>query len=43
VSLVYAQNGDATALEKIANLHRASIVQPLRAKSAGVVKKWMRN
>src|SRR6266567_5271925 len=39
VSLVYAQDGDATALEKILELHRAPVVQPLRAKSAGVVKK----
>ena len=39
VSLVYAQDGDATALEKIVELHRAPVVQPLRAKSAGVVKK----
>jgi len=39
VSLVYAQDGDATALEKIIDLHRAPIVKPLRAKSAGVVKK----
>src|SRR6266404_2432285 len=39
VSLVYAQDGDATALEKILELHRAAVVQPLCAKSAGVVKK----
>ncbi len=39
VSLVYAQDGDATALEKILELHRAPVVQPLCAKSAGVVKK----
>jgi pyrimidine-nucleoside phosphorylase len=39
ISLVYAQDGDATALEKIVELHRAPIVQPLRAKAAGVVKK----
>ncbi len=39
VALVYAQDGDATALEKILELHRAPVVQPLRAKSAGVVKK----
>jgi len=39
VSLVYAQDGDATALEKILELHRAPIVKPLPAKSAGVVKK----
>jgi pyrimidine-nucleoside phosphorylase len=39
ISLVYAQDGDATALEKITEVHRAPIVQPLRAKSAGIVKK----
>jgi len=39
VSLVYAQDGDATMLEKILEQHRALIVQPWPAKSAGVVKK----
>ena len=39
VSLVYAQDGDATMLEKILDQHRAQIVQPWPAKSAGVVKK----
>ena len=39
VSLVHAQDGDATALEKITDLHRAPIVKSLPAKSAGVVKK----
>ena len=39
VSLVYAQDGDATALETILEQHRAPIVQPWPAKSAGVVKK----
>src|SRR5256714_3589865 len=39
VSLVYAQDGDATALEKILEQHRAPIVQPWPAKSAGKVKK----
>src|SRR5438445_918434 len=29
VSLVYAQDGDATALEKIVDLHRAPVIQPL--------------
>src|SRR5882762_2829127 len=37
VSLVYAQDGDATMLEKILDQHRAQIVQPWPAKSAGVV------
>jgi thymidine phosphorylase len=39
VSLVYAQDGDATTLEKILDFHRASIVRPWPAKSAGTVKK----
>ncbi len=39
VSVVYAQDGDATTLEKILEVHRAPIIQPLRAKSAGTVKK----
>ena len=39
VSLVYAQDGDATSLEQILEQHRALIVQPWPAKSAGVVKK----
>jgi len=39
VSLVYAQDGDATMLEKLLEQHRAPIVQPWPAKSAGTVKK----
>jgi len=39
VSLVYAQDGDATALETILDVHRAPIVQPLPAKLSGIVKK----
>jgi pyrimidine-nucleoside phosphorylase len=39
VSLVYAQDGDATSLEQILEQHRALIVQPWPAKSAGLVKK----
>jgi len=39
VSLVYAQDGDATMLEKILDQHQAPIIQPWPAKSAGVVKK----
>ncbi len=35
----YAQDGDATMLEQILEQHRALIVQPWPAKSAGVVKK----
>jgi thymidine phosphorylase len=39
VAMVYAQDGDATALEKITELHKAPIIHPLRARSAGVVQK----
>ena len=39
ISLVYAQDGDATALEKIEQQHRAPIIQPLLAPSAGIVKR----
>ena len=39
VSLVYAQDGDATALEKILEQHQAPVIQPWPAKSAGTVKK----
>jgi pyrimidine-nucleoside phosphorylase len=39
VSIVYSQDGDATALEKILDLHRAPVIQPLPAKTAGTVKK----
>lgn len=39
VSLVYAQDGDATMLEKILDEHRAPVVHPLAAKKNGSVKK----
>ena len=39
VSLVYAQDGDATMVEKILEQHRAPIIQTWPAKSAGQVKK----
>ena len=39
VSLVYAQDGDATTVEKILEQHRAPIIQPWPAKSAGIIKK----
>ena len=39
VSLVYAQDGDATMLEKLLEQHRAPIIQPWPAKAAGTVKK----
>jgi pyrimidine-nucleoside phosphorylase len=38
-SLVYAQDGDATMLEKLLEQHRAPIAQPWPAKAAGTVKK----
>ncbi len=38
VSLVYAQDGDATALEKVAQIHAAPWIKPIPAKSQGVVK-----
>ena len=39
ISLVYAQDGDASSLEKIADVHRAPIIHPLLARSGGKVKK----
>jgi pyrimidine-nucleoside phosphorylase len=39
ISLVYAQDGDASSLEKLGELHRAPVVKPFPAKSAGTVKK----
>ena len=39
ISLVYAQDGDASSLEKIADVHRAPIIHPFLAQSAGTVKK----
>jgi len=39
VSLVYAQDGDATMLEKLLEQHRAPIIEPWPAKAAGIVKK----
>jgi len=39
ISLVYAQDGDASSLEKLGGLHRAPIVHPLPAKEAGTVKR----
>ncbi len=37
VALVYAQDGDASALEKITELHKAPLIHPLRAPRAGTV------
>jgi pyrimidine-nucleoside phosphorylase len=39
ISLVYAQDGDATLLEKILETHTAPLVQPFPATSAGRVKR----
>ena len=39
ISLVYAQDGDASSLEKLGELHRAPIIHPYPAQSAGTVKK----
>src|SRR5436309_10794773 len=39
ISLVYAQDGDASTLEKLAEVHRAPIIQPLLAQESGTVKK----
>jgi pyrimidine-nucleoside phosphorylase len=39
VSLVYAQDGDATLLEKILEHHRAPIIEPWKAKAGGKLKK----
>ena len=41
VALVYAQDGDASTLERITEVHRAPIIYPLLAPTAGIVKKWM--
>jgi pyrimidine-nucleoside phosphorylase len=38
VALVYAQDGDATALDKILEVHRAPVIQPLPAKKGGEIK-----
>jgi pyrimidine-nucleoside phosphorylase len=38
VALVYAQDGDATTLENLTEVHCAPIVRPMKAKKAGTVK-----
>ncbi|MEP6698739.1 MAG: thymidine phosphorylase [Verrucomicrobiota bacterium] len=38
-SLVYAQDGDASSLEKITDTHRAPVIQPLLAHKAGIIQK----
>jgi pyrimidine-nucleoside phosphorylase len=39
VALVYAQDGDASSLEKLGDIHRAPVIKPFLAKSAGKVAK----
>jgi pyrimidine-nucleoside phosphorylase len=39
ISLVYAQDGDATLVENILDSHTAPIIQPFPAQSAGTVKR----
>jgi pyrimidine-nucleoside phosphorylase len=39
ISLVYAQDGDASSLEKITEVHRAPIIHPLLAPTSGTVSK----
>ncbi len=39
IALVYAQDGDATALEKILDVHRAPVIRPVPANKSGAVKK----
>jgi pyrimidine-nucleoside phosphorylase len=39
VALVYAQDGDASALEHLLEVHRAPAIQPLEAKSSGTIAK----
>ncbi|HMJ06879.1 MAG TPA: thymidine phosphorylase [Chthoniobacterales bacterium] len=39
VELVEVQDGDATVLEKIAQIHRAPVQRPLAARQAGVIAK----
>jgi len=39
ISLVYAQDGDASSLEKITEVHQAPIIHPLPAPSSGTVAK----
>jgi pyrimidine-nucleoside phosphorylase len=39
ISLVYAQDGDASSLDKLGEIHRAPIIHPFPAKSSGKVRK----
>ena len=38
VALVYAQDGDATTLEKMTEVHRAPVIEPLPATRSGVIE-----
>jgi pyrimidine-nucleoside phosphorylase len=39
VALVYAQDGDASTLEKLREVHRAPVIKPFVARTAGTIKK----
>jgi len=39
ISLVYAQDGDASSLEKLSEVHRAPIIHPFLAQTSGTVTK----
>jgi pyrimidine-nucleoside phosphorylase len=39
VALVYAQDGDASTLEKLAAVHRAPVIKPFLARTSGTIKK----
>jgi pyrimidine-nucleoside phosphorylase len=39
VALVYAQDGDASTLEKLGEVHRAPVIKPFLARAAGTIKK----
>lgn len=39
VGLVYAQDGDATALERMEKIHRAPLIKPFSSKKSGVIRK----
>jgi pyrimidine-nucleoside phosphorylase len=39
VALVYAQDGDASTLEQITEIHRAPVIYPLLSPTAGIVRK----
>ena len=39
VSLVYAQDGDATTLEIMMQIHAAPVIKPVTSKSSGILKK----